>query len=101
MSYLKEEDICNIADDVRLLFIEEIDDISHYSFDSKIEEYNVFLDVAKKFNDLNISKTFLLIHRVTNELLGYMTLSADSIKLTADEKELHDIVKYRMLQSQH
>lgn len=93
MSYLKEEDIIEIADNVRLLSIDEIDDVSHYSFDSHIEEYNAFLEVAKKFGDLNISKTFFLIHRSTNELLAYMTLSADSIKLTSDEKEIHDIAK--------
>lgn len=93
MSYLNETDIYEIANNVRLLSIEEVDDVSHYSFDSKIEEYNSFLKVAKKFFDLNISKTFLLFHKSTNELLAYMTLSADSIKLTADEKEFHDIAK--------
>lgn len=93
MSYLNETDIYEIANNVRLLSIEEVDDISHYLFDSKIEEYNSFLKVAKKYFDLNISKTFLLMHKSTNELLAYMTLSADSIKLTADEKEIHDIAK--------
>lgn len=93
MSYLTENDIMEIKDNVRLLSIKEIDDISHYSFDSHIEEYNNFLKVAEKFYDLNISKTFLLIHRETNELLAYMTLSADSIKLTNEEKEIHDIGK--------
>lgn len=93
MSYLNETDIYEIANNVRLLSIEEVDDISHYLFDSKIEEYNSFLKVAKKYYDLNISKTFLLMHKSTNELLAYMTLSADSIKLTADEKEIHDIAK--------
>lgn len=93
MSYLTERDIMEIKDNVRLLSIKEIDDISHYSFDSHIEEYNNFLEIAEKFYDLNISKTFLLIHRETNELLAYMTLSADSIKLTNEEKELHDIGK--------
>ena len=93
MSYLRGAEINEIANNVRLLSIEEIDDISHYSFDSSIQEYNIFLEVAKKFFDLNISKTFLLIHKKTYELLAYMTLSADSIKLTADEKEIHDIAK--------
>ena len=93
MSYLKDEDIIDIQNDVRLLSIKEIDDVSHYSFDSEIEEYNDFLHMADKFFDLNISKTFLLIHKDTNELLAYMTLSADSIKLKAEEKELHDIAK--------
>lgn len=93
MSYLKEQDIIQIAEDVRLLSIDEIEDVSHYLFDSHIEEYNEFLKMAKKFSSLNVSKTFLLIHRDTNELLAYMTLSADAIKLTVDEKENHDIQK--------
>lgn len=93
MGYLKEEDIIEIANNVRLLSIEEVEDVSHYSFDSGIKEYNTFLEAAKKFCDLNISKTFFLIHKKTNELLAYMTLSADSIKLTSDEKEIHDIAK--------
>lgn len=93
MSYLAESGIIEIKDDVRLLSINEIDDVSHYSFDSHIAEYNEFLKIAEKFYELNISKTFLLIHRRTNELLAYMTFSADSIKLTNEEKELHDIGK--------
>lgn len=93
MSYLKDEDIIAINENVRLLSIEDVDDISHYSFDSHIEEYNDFLHIAKVFFDLNISRTFLLIHKETKELLAYMTLSADSIKLTSDEKEIHDIAK--------
>ncbi len=78
---------------MRLLSINEVDDVSHYLFDSHIAEYNDFLKIANKFYDLNISKTFLLLHRKTNELLAYMTFSADSIKLTNEEKELHDISK--------
>ena len=50
-----------IQNNVRLLSIKEVDDISHYLFDSHIEEYNEFLKIAEKFYDLNISKTFLLI----------------------------------------
>lgn len=93
MSYLTESDIVEIQNSVRLLSISEVDDVSHYLFDSHIEEYNEFLKIAKKFYDLNISKTFLLIHKKTSELLAYMTLSADSIKLTNEEKQLHDISK--------
>lgn len=93
MSYLSEQDIMEIKDNVRLLSIAEVDDISHYFFDSHIDEYNEFLKVAVKYYELNISKTFLLIHRSTGELLAYMTLSADSIKLSAEEKEEHDIAK--------
>lgn len=93
MSYLKDTDIVDIQNNVRLISIKDIDDVSHYLFDSEIQEYNDFLSVANKFYNLNISRTFLLIHKKTNELLAYMTLSADSIKLTSDEKEVHDIAK--------
>ena len=78
MSYLTESDIIEIQGNVRLLSIHEIDNISHYSFDSHIAEYNDFLKIAIKFYNLNISKTFLLFHKKTNELLAYMTFSADS-----------------------
>ena len=91
MSYLSETEIADIQKNVRLLSIKEIGDVSQYPFNSSIEEYNDFLKTAKCFHDLNISKTFFLIHKVTNELLGYMTLAADSIKLTEEEKENHDI----------
>jgi len=93
MSYLTESSMKEIQNNVRLLSIKEIDNVSHYLFDSHIEEYNEFLKIADKFCDLNISKTFLLLHKQTDELLAYMTLSADSIKLTNEEKELHDISK--------
>ena len=93
MSYLTEQDVVEIKNNVRLLSIKDIDDISHYLFDSHIEEYNNFLQIAEVFYSLNISKTFLLIHKKTKELLAYMTLSADSIKLTNEEKEVHDIGK--------
>lgn len=93
MSYLSENDILEIKNNVRLLSIKELDDVSHYLFDSQIAEYNEFLKIADKFYDLNISRTFLLLPREYNELLAYMTLSADSIRLTVEEKELHNISK--------
>lgn len=91
MEYLIGRDRTIILDDIRLLSIAKIQDISHYHFDSGIEEYNDFLKFAYHFWILNISKTFLLLHNSTNELLAYMTLSADSIKLTHEEKEFHDL----------
>ena len=93
MSYLTDEQILNIKSNVSLLSIKDVDNISHYSFDSEIEEYNDFLKIADKFYDINVSKTFLLIHNSTKELLAYMTLSADSIKLTNEEKDIHEISK--------
>ena len=93
MNYLKEKDLLDIEQNVRLFSVDEIEDISHYLFDSKIEEYNEFLNKAKLFSNLNISKTFLLVHKYTDELIAYMTLSADSIKLTTEEKDMHEIGK--------
>ena len=93
MTYLKEKDLLDIERNVRLFSIDEVEDISHYLFDSKIEEYNEFLKIAKLYSNLNISKTFLLVHKYTNELIAYMTLSADSIKLTTEEKDMHKIGK--------
>lgn len=93
MSYLTDKEIIKIQEDVRLLSINEIDDITQYPFDNHTEEYNQFLGIADKFYELNISRTFLLIHRKTNELLAYMTLCADSIKLTSEEKDSHNISK--------
>lgn len=37
MSYLTNEQILKIKSNVSLLSIKDIDDISHYSFDSKID----------------------------------------------------------------
>lgn len=91
MEYLSDEEFMSIQDNVRLISIKDIDNISHYLFDSHIQEYNEFLNIANEFYDLNVSKTFLLIHKDTKELLAYMTLSADSIRLTREEKEGHDM----------
>lgn len=81
MRYLSYGQYESIKNEVALKSIQEIENVEKYSFDSGIEEYNDFLKVAKKYWELNISKTFLLIHKRTNELIAYMTLSADSIKL--------------------
>ena len=93
MSYLTLDEYEAINKEVKLVSIKDVDDVSKYSFDSSIVEYNNFLNIAKVYDELEVSKTFLLIHRKTDELLGYMTLSADSIKLTKDEKEMHDLSK--------
>ncbi len=87
MNYLTEKDIIDIQQNVRLMSIKEIEDVSQYVFDSHVDEYNNFLKIADTFYDWNVSKTFLLMHNKTDELLAYMTLSADSIKLTSEEKE--------------
>lgn len=93
MNYLSETSVKAISENVQLVSIKEIKDISRYSFNCHIEEYNNFLNIADNFFELNISKTFLLIHKCTKEILAYMTLSADSIKLTAEEKVCHGMEK--------
>ena len=93
INYLTKDEACKIANEIVFVSIKSVDDISKFTFDSKIKEYNDFLSVAKFFDDSNISKTFLLIHQKTNELLAYMTLSTDSIRLTTDEKKMHNLEK--------
>ena len=63
-------------------------DLSTYSFDvGNATEYRTFLvHKAKALDELDISKTFVMIHNLTKELVGYFTLSADTIKLTPSEK---------------
>lgn len=61
-------------------------------FDSGIEEYNEFLvNTAKNCFENNISNVYLLINKVNADIIAYMTLSNDSIKLSDDEKEIHGI----------
>ena len=41
-----------------------------------------------------VSKTYVMIHKTTKELVGYFTLSTDTVRLTSDEKtavELDDV----------
>ena len=63
----------------------ELDD---YAFSSgEADEYRAFLfEEARKLEELHVCKTYLMIHNKTNELVGYFTLSADSIKLAPEEK---------------
>lgn len=66
----------------------EVDELSqYYTFDCGIEEYNMFLkEQAKSFDDQYISKTHLLIAKDDNDLIGYISLSADIINLTGGER---------------
>ena len=36
--------------------------------------------------EIGVTRTFLVLHNVTNELIGYYSLSADTVRLTIDEK---------------
>lgn len=91
MSYLSEEEFDEIANTVSIYPIgsKSIGDISQYSFDcGKAEEYVHFLKVnAPLLEKLCITRTFVIIHNETNELIGYFSLSADTIRLTKEEKD--------------
>jgi hypothetical protein len=60
------------------------------AFNCSVEEYNYYLfhDAIRSFND-HIAKTWLLLDLVSNEIVAYMSLIADAIKLSTTEKELH------------
>ena len=98
MGYLSEDRLDEIADAVRILPIssDEISDIKQYDLDcGEASEYEMFLkEKAMEFDKLCVSKTFLMIHRETQELIGYFSLATDTIKLTTEEKndtELGDV----------
>ena len=90
MSYLISEDFESILNTVSILPISSLteEDISQYSFDcGKAKEYETFLKKkALALETLGIARTFLLIHNETKELIGYYSLSADTVRLTIDEK---------------
>lgn len=99
MGYLSDETIDEITESIKIIPLSNDFDINSYIFDCGIKEYNNFLNFAFSYDEMNVSKTHLLIHKERNLLLGYITLSTDSIKLTQEEKddcELID-VKFRSI----
>jgi len=62
------------------------------SFCCNIEEYNEYLykDTIRSQND-HIALTWILRERNTDTIAAYMSLIADAIKLSATEKELHNL----------
>lgn len=54
MNYLTEDEVMNIQNTVRLLSIDDIDDVSQYLFNANIEEYNDFLNIAKLQNNFRV-----------------------------------------------
>lgn len=96
MGYLTDEELNSIAEYVSIKSIDDIEDLTKYEFDSEIEEYNKFLysedgSLAKAFNECNISRTHLLFDREFDELIGYITLSCDTISLSKKEKSMHEL----------
>ena len=62
------------------------------SFLCPIEEYNYYLihEALRSQND-KMALTWLLLERSTRNIAAYMSLIADAIKLSATEKELHNL----------
>jgi ribosomal protein S18 acetylase RimI-like enzyme len=62
------------------------------SFSCMVEEYNEYLfqEAFRSQND-QMALTWLLLERSTGAIAAYMSLIADAIKLSATEKELHNL----------
>lgn len=88
--YLSDQQFSDISKSISIYSIRSISSkkLSTYSFDcGKANEYKTFLfEKAEQFDEKAISKTFVMIHNRTKELIGYFALSADTIKLTESEK---------------
>lgn len=95
MSYLSTEEFEDILNTVTIFPVTstELGDISQYSFDcGEANEYVTFLrQKAILLDNLAVTKSFVMIHNKTKELIGYFSLSADTVKLTLDEKAESDM----------
>ena len=83
----------SIISDKRLFSLEQLNDkILLDSFNCQIDEYNNYLfnEALRSQND-QMALTWLLRERTTGNITAYMSLIADAIKLTATEKELHQL----------
>lgn len=61
-------------------------------FVCEFEEYNKFIrDEALGLQEAEISKVHLLINKENADIIAYMSLSTDSIKLSSLEKDSHKI----------
>lgn len=94
MGWLSEEQFTEILNTVSIypILSPKLGDLSRYSFDcGRAAEYKDFLLCdAKRLEMLCVSRTFVLLHNATKELIGYFSLAADTVKLTAKEKETTD-----------
>ena len=98
MSYLTPDQFESIRSTVSIVPISHLKDeeILQYSFDcEEAKEYEIFLKKkAPKLNELAITETFLLIHNETNELVGYFSLSADTVRYPlSTETEISSFLK--------
>jgi ribosomal protein S18 acetylase RimI-like enzyme len=77
----------------RLFSLEQLTEKTRLdSFNCPIEEYNEYLfqEAYRSQND-QMALTWLLLERSTGAIAAYMSLIADAIKLSATEKELHNL----------
>lgn len=59
-------------------------------FRSTKKEYEIFLSqMALSHQDLNISRTYLLINKTNADVVAYMSLISDCIKLKQDERDIY------------
>jgi ribosomal protein S18 acetylase RimI-like enzyme len=83
----------SIITDKRLFSLEQLTIKTNLaSFFCPIEEYNnyLFQEAQRSQND-QMALTWLLLERSTGAIAAYMSLIADAIKLSATEKELHNL----------
>ena len=83
----------SILADKRLFSLELLNEKSRLdSFICPIKEYNdyLFVEAARTRKD-QMALTWLLRRRSTGDIAAYMSLIADAIKLSATEKELHQL----------
>jgi ribosomal protein S18 acetylase RimI-like enzyme len=83
----------SIITDKRLFSLEQLTrKIRLDSFFCPIEEYNnyLFQEALRSQND-QMALTWILLERSTGAISAYMSLIADAIKLSATEKELHNL----------
>ena len=85
-----KQNIMEIEERLTLLPIGEVKSIG--SFSNEYAEYDIFLkEEAQNFENLNISRTHLLIDKINECILAYMSLVTDSVQLTKNEKELLEL----------
>ena len=85
-----KQDIMNIEKWLTLIPITEVESLSH--FFNEYEEYNKFLkEDAKEYEKLNISRTHILVNLQNGQILAYMSLVADSVQLSRNEKEIVEL----------
>ncbi|GBU28517.1 hypothetical protein R84B8_02076 [Treponema sp. R8-4-B8] len=90
---MNQNDKKSIITDKRLFSLEQLTKkIRLDSFFCPIEEYNDYLlhEALRSQND-QMALTWLLLERSTGAVAAYMSLISDAIKLSATEKELHNL----------